>query len=143
MEVRDAMKAGKDTAIVATGGIEQNGPYLAAGKHNVVLRATTEAIARKLGDALVAPIVPFVPEGDIDPPTVHMRYPSTISVTEGTYRALLSKSACLQPRLSPDHPDRRQRREPEGDGGGGQRSEREVVRREDKNLLYQGILQLS
>jgi creatinine amidohydrolase/Fe(II)-dependent formamide hydrolase-like protein len=91
MEVRDAMKAGKLTAIVATGGIEQNGPYLVAGKHNVVLRATTEAIARKLGDALVAPIVPFVPEGDLDPPTEHMKYPSTIGVTEGTYRALLAE----------------------------------------------------
>ena len=97
MEVRDAMKAGKDTAIVATGGIEQNGPYLAAGKHNVVLRATTEAVVRNLGNALVAPIVPFVPEGDIDPPTLHMRYPSTISVTEGTYRALLTEiCGCLR-----------------------------------------------
>jgi creatinine amidohydrolase/Fe(II)-dependent formamide hydrolase-like protein len=90
MEVRDAMKAGKDTAIVATGGIEQNGPYLAAGKHNLILRLTTEAIARKLGNALVAPIVPFVPEGDIDPPTLHMLYPSTVGVTEGTFRALLT-----------------------------------------------------
>ena len=90
MEVRDAMKAGKDTAIVATGGVEQNGPYLVTGKHNVVLRGTTEAIARRLGNALIAPIVPFVPEGDIDPPTVHMKYPGTVSVTEETYRALLT-----------------------------------------------------
>lgn len=91
MEVRDALKAGKDTVILATGGVEQNGPYLVAGKHNVVLRATTDAIARKLGNALIAPIVPFVPEGEIDPPTDHMRYPSTISLTEGTYRALLTE----------------------------------------------------
>src|SRR5689334_15066229 len=63
LEVRDAMRAGKKTAIVATGGIEMNGPYLALGKHNYVLRATTEAIARQLGDALIAPIIPFVPEG--------------------------------------------------------------------------------
>lgn len=90
MEVRDAMKAGKDTVIIATGGIEQNGPYLVAGKHNVVLRATTEAIARKLGNALVAPIVGFVPEGDINPPTEHMKYPSTVSLTEDTYRRLLT-----------------------------------------------------
>ena len=97
MEVRDAMRAGKDTAILATGGIEQNGPYLVAGKHNIVLRATTEAMARRLGNALVAPIVPFVPEGDIDPPTDHMRYPSTISVTEGTFRALVAEiCACLR-----------------------------------------------
>jgi creatinine amidohydrolase/Fe(II)-dependent formamide hydrolase-like protein len=90
MEVRDALKAGKDTVLVATGGVEQNGPYLATGKHNVVLRGTTEAIARKLGNTLVAPIVPFVPEGDIDPPTLHMLYPGTISVTEQTFQALLT-----------------------------------------------------
>jgi creatinine amidohydrolase len=90
MEVRDAMRGGKDTVIVATGGIEQNGPYLVAGKHNVVLRATTEAIARKLGNALVAPIIGFVPEGDISPPTEHMKYPSTVSLSEDTYRRLLT-----------------------------------------------------
>jgi creatinine amidohydrolase/Fe(II)-dependent formamide hydrolase-like protein len=89
MEVRDAMAAGKKTIIVSTGGVEQNGPYLATGKHNVILRGTTEAIARKLGNALVAPIVAFVPEGDFDPPSLHMKYPGTISLTEDTYRALL------------------------------------------------------
>ncbi|MFN0199071.1 MAG: creatininase family protein [Planctomycetaceae bacterium] len=89
MEIRDAMRAGKDTVILATGGIEQNGPYLVTGKHQVVLRGTTESIARKLGDALVAPVIPFVPEGDIDPPSMHMKYPGTISLTEDTYRALL------------------------------------------------------
>jgi creatinine amidohydrolase len=89
LEVRDAMRAGKRTAIVATGGIEMNGPYLALGKHNYVLRATTEAIARQLGDALVAPIVPFVPEGDIEPATGHMRYPGTISLTADTFQRLL------------------------------------------------------
>jgi creatinine amidohydrolase/Fe(II)-dependent formamide hydrolase-like protein len=90
MEVRDALAAGKTTVIVATGGVEQNGPYLAAGKHNYILRATTQAIARKLGDTLIAPIVPFVPEGNIDPPSGHMRYPSTISVSEKTFQALLT-----------------------------------------------------
>lgn len=90
MEVRDAMRVGKDTVIIATGGIEQNGPYLVAGKHNIVLRGTTEAIARKLGNALVAPIIGFVPEGDIDPPGLHMLYPSTVGVTEDTYRRLLT-----------------------------------------------------
>src|SRR5437764_15357066 len=90
MEVRDALKAGKDTVLVATGGVEQNGPYLVTGKHNVVLRGTSEAIARKLGNALVAPIVPFVPEGDIEPPTLHMKYPGSISLTEETFARLLT-----------------------------------------------------
>jgi creatinine amidohydrolase/Fe(II)-dependent formamide hydrolase-like protein len=89
MEIRDAMKAGKTTVIIPTGGVEQNGPYLATGKHNYILRATTEAIARKLGNALVAPIVPFVPEGDIEPASLHMKYPGSISLTEETYHRLL------------------------------------------------------
>jgi creatinine amidohydrolase/Fe(II)-dependent formamide hydrolase-like protein len=90
MEVRDAIATGKTTVILATGGVEQNGPYLATGKHNYILRATTQVIARRLGNALVAPIVPFVPEGDIDPPSGHMRYPGTISVSESTFDALLT-----------------------------------------------------
>jgi len=89
LEVRDAVRAGKTTAIIATGGIEQNGPYLALGKHNYILQATTDRIARRLGNALVAPIVPFVPEGEIDPPAGHMRYPGTISVRAGTFEMLL------------------------------------------------------
>ena len=89
MEVRDALRAGKTTAIVGTGGVEQNGPYTATGKHNFVMRVTADAIARKLGNALVAPIVPFVPEGQHEPATGHMRYSGTISLTEDTYRALL------------------------------------------------------
>jgi len=93
LEVRDAMRAGKTTVIISTGGIEQNGPYLALGKHNVILRATTEAIARKLGDALVAPIIPFVPEGNVDPPSGHMKYPGTISLSRNTYKLLLTEIA--------------------------------------------------
>lgn len=93
LEIRDALRAGKNTVIIATGGIEQNGPYLVANKHNIILRATTEAIARKLGNALVAPIVAFVPEGDISPPTGHMKYPSTISLKEDTFRRLLTDVA--------------------------------------------------
>jgi creatinine amidohydrolase/Fe(II)-dependent formamide hydrolase-like protein len=90
MEVRDALDAGKTNVIVASGGIEQSGPYLATGKHDYILRATTEAIARKLGNTLVAPIVAFVPEGDIDPPSGHMRYPGTISVSSDTFQRLLN-----------------------------------------------------
>lgn len=93
MEVRDAMAAGKTTAIIATGGLEQNGPYLAIGKHNYVLDGACEGIARSLGDALCAPVVKFVPEGDIDEPSGHMRYPGTISLREETFEALLDDIA--------------------------------------------------
>jgi creatinine amidohydrolase len=90
MEVRDALAEGMTTVIVGTGGVEQNGPYVAAGKHNFVLSATTIAIAEELGDALVAPIVKFVPEGEIDPPSGHMRFHATISVRQETFEALLT-----------------------------------------------------
>ncbi|OLE82655.1 MAG: hypothetical protein AUF76_08610 [Acidobacteria bacterium 13_1_20CM_2_65_9] len=93
MDVRDALKAGKRTVIVSTGGIEPNGPWLALGKHNYVLRANCDAIARKLGNALCAPIVPFVPEGSIEPQSSHMLTVGTISLNEATFEALLTDIA--------------------------------------------------
>ena len=53
MDVRDALKAGKTTAIIPTGGMEPNGPWLVTGKHNYVLRTNCDAIARKLGERAV------------------------------------------------------------------------------------------
>jgi creatinine amidohydrolase len=90
MDVRDAMKAGKTTIIIPTGGMEPNGPWLALGKHNYILRVNCDAIARKLGDALCAPIVPFVPEGAIEPKSGHMSTAGTISLREETFQALLT-----------------------------------------------------
>ncbi|WP_428275693.1 creatininase family protein [Candidatus Palauibacter sp.] len=90
MEVRDALAEGMTTAIIGTGGIEQNGPYLASGKHNFVLQATAEAIARELGNALIAPVIKLVPEGSIDPPSGHMRYHATISVRQETFEAMIT-----------------------------------------------------
>ncbi|MGH7695931.1 MAG: creatininase family protein, partial [Gemmatimonadaceae bacterium] len=93
IEIRDALAAGKKTIIIPTGGIEQNGPYVAMGKHNVILRGQCESLARRLGNALCAPVVAFVPEGNFDPPSGHMRYPGSISLTEPTFRALLDDIA--------------------------------------------------
>ncbi len=89
MEVRDAIASGKTTAIVPTGGVEQNGPYLATGKHNTVLIGACEAIARELGNALCAPILKLVPEGDIDPPSGHMLFPGTLSLRQDTFERVL------------------------------------------------------
>ncbi len=93
MDVRDAMAAGKKTVIIPTGGVEPNGPWIALGKHNYVLRATCDAIARKLGNALCAPVVKFVPEGDIEARTGHMTSVGTISVEQSTYEALVTDIA--------------------------------------------------
>jgi creatinine amidohydrolase/Fe(II)-dependent formamide hydrolase-like protein len=93
MDVRDALKAGKTTAIISTGGMEPNGPWLVTGKHNYVLRTNCDAIARKLGNALCAPIVKLVPEGRIDPPSGHMLSPGTISLRQETFEAMLTDIA--------------------------------------------------
>ena len=93
MDVRDAVKRGKTTVIVSTGGIEPNGPWLALGKHNFVLKANCDAIARKLGNALCSPIVPFVPEGSIEPKSSHMLTVGTVSLEESTFEALLTDIA--------------------------------------------------
>jgi len=81
MDVRDALESGKTTALITTGGVEPNGPFLATGKHNFVLRTNCDAIARELGDALCAPVIKLVPEGNINPPSSHMTSPGTISMT--------------------------------------------------------------
>ena len=88
MEVRDLLKAGKTTALILTGGIEENGPYLTTGKHNNVLRVTGESIARSLGDALVAPIVTLEPG---NPERVRM--PGSVFLSADTYRAVLTDMA--------------------------------------------------
>ena len=84
MEVRDALADGKTTALILTGGIEENGPYLTTGKHNHVLRVMGESIARRLGDALIAPIVTLEPG---DPNAV--RTPGTVLLSRATYEAVL------------------------------------------------------
>ena len=93
MEIRDAIASGTSTVIIATGGIEENGPYLSIGKHNLILQAACPAIAEALGNALCAPTVKFVPEGNIDPPSGAMKYPGSISVSAETYEALLTDIA--------------------------------------------------
>lgn len=91
MEIRDLVKAGTTTIIIGTGGVEQNGPYVAGGKHNFVLQTVLPFIARAIPNSLIAPIVKFVPEGRIEPaPGGHMNYPGTISLEAATFEALLT-----------------------------------------------------
>src|SRR5437899_1216430 len=92
-ELATALNAGKTTIIVPIGGTEQNGPHMTLGKHNVRVNSLAERIASALGNALVAPVVAYVPEGSIDPPTEHMRFPGTISVPERAFEAVLEGAA--------------------------------------------------
>jgi creatinine amidohydrolase/Fe(II)-dependent formamide hydrolase-like protein len=93
IEVRDAVASGAVVALVPTGGSEANGPQLAIGKHNLIVRYCAGEIARRLGNALVAPVLSYVPEGDVDPPTANMVLPGTIGVSEPAFAAVLRGAA--------------------------------------------------
>ena len=93
VEVRDAQRAGKTTVIIPVGGTEQNGPHMALGKHNVRVHVLAGRIATTLGNALVAPVLAYVPEGNISPPTAHMRFTGTISIPDDAFMAVLHAAA--------------------------------------------------
>jgi creatinine amidohydrolase len=92
-EVRAEAKAGKSIILVPVGGTEQSGPHIALGKHNARVRILAGRIAEALGNALVAPVVAYVPEGSINPPAGHMRFPGTISVADDTFEKTLEAAA--------------------------------------------------
>ena len=92
-EVRDAIRSGKTAVLFPTGGTEQNGPHMVLGKHNFIMRYTAEKIARRLGNALVAPVLAYVPEGDLEPPSGHMRYPGTITLPREIFMKLAESAA--------------------------------------------------
>ena len=92
-ELRERIAAGATTALIPIGGTEQNGPHMVLGKHNVRALFLAERIAERLGNAIVAPAVAYVPEGRIDPPEAHMRYPGTLSIPEPAFEALLEGAA--------------------------------------------------
>jgi creatinine amidohydrolase len=94
-EVRDAIAAGKTTAIYYAGSTEQNGPGMALGKHVFIAHYLAPKIAAQLGNALVYPTMPFAPTGDwgrtgpgvIDPAKKdgHMRFAGSVNLSEETF----------------------------------------------------------
>ena len=92
-ELRDRIAAGATTVLVPIGGTEQSGPHIALGKHNARARVLAGRIAQRLGNAVVAPTIAYVPEGAIDPPAGHMRFAGTISVSDASFEALLEATA--------------------------------------------------
>jgi creatinine amidohydrolase len=92
-ELRDRIQAGDTAVIVPIGGTEQSGPDMALGKHNVRVHILAGKIAAVLGHTLVAPVIAYVPEGGVSPPTEHMRFPGTITVPDRTFEQVLESAA--------------------------------------------------
>jgi len=86
MEIRDAIRAGNTTALILTGGVESNGPYLASGKHNYSNQLMGESVAKALGGALIAPLVTLEPGNPSGEVTIGNTGPM---VSQETYTAWL------------------------------------------------------
>jgi creatinine amidohydrolase len=92
-ELQARIADGTTTVLVPIGGTEQNGPHMALGKHNVRVRLLAGLIALRLGNAVVAPVMAYAPEGSISPPVAHMRFTGTISMPESVFEAVLESTA--------------------------------------------------
>ena len=92
-EIRDAVAAGKKTAIIYAGSTEQKGPHMATGQHNVVARFAAGRIAETLGDALVYPTLPFAPTGDPIKRSGHMRFPGSVSLSAEIFSGVIREIA--------------------------------------------------
>ena len=91
-ELRDAIAAGTNTAVIMAGGIEQNGPHMAFVKHNLVARHVSGEVARRL-NGIAYPVIPFSPAGDPIEKTNHSRWPGTISVSSELFLGLVRQVA--------------------------------------------------
>jgi creatinine amidohydrolase/Fe(II)-dependent formamide hydrolase-like protein len=127
VEVKHAIQAGKTTALVYNGGTEQRGPQNVNGGHNMMARETARAIALKLGNAIVAPVLPFSPNNASAemPGTIGLSAPLFAQINEEIAEQLI-KSGFKNVVLMGDH-------------GGGQKDLKEVAAKLDQKYASQGI----
>src|SRR5437879_4385574 len=78
-EARDAIKSGKTAVLIFNASTEESGPHLVLGKHIFRARYLGERIARELGNALVAPVMPFAPTGE------EAKFPGTVNLSPETF----------------------------------------------------------
>jgi creatinine amidohydrolase/Fe(II)-dependent formamide hydrolase-like protein len=117
----------KTTAILFNGGTEQRGPQGVTGAHNFIAHATADEIARKLGNALVAPVIPYsINRANPNlPGTIGISGPVFAQINEEVTEQLIAngfKNVVLI-----------------GDHGGGQKELKEVAAKLDAKYAPQGI----
>jgi creatinine amidohydrolase len=126
-EVKEAIAQGKTTALVFNGGTETRGPQAVNGGHTFVAHAKVVAIARALGNAIAAPVLPFSPN------KANAELPGTIGLTPDTFKRINQeiaeqligngfKNVVLM-----------------GDHGGGQKQLAEIAKELDAKYAPQGI----
>jgi creatinine amidohydrolase len=127
-EIYEAIhEQGKTTAIIFDGGTEQRGPQGVTGAHSFIAHATADAIARKLGNALVAPVIPYsVNKAKAElPGTIGITGPVFAEINEQVAEQLIAngfKNVVLI-----------------GDHGGGQKEIKDVAAKLDAKYADKGI----
>ena len=128
LEVAEAMQKGKTTVLIYNAGPEQRGPHAVLGGHTLIVRRASVEIARQLGNALVAPVLPFSPADSFLKPkwpgTVSLPRPVFVAVNEAIVDSMVVngfKNIVLM-----------------GDHGGGQRELRELAKQLDQKYSPAG-----
>jgi len=81
-EVKQALAQGKTTALIFNGGTEQRGPQGVNGAHSLIGRVLGVEIAQKLGNAILAPVIPYSVN------KANGELPGTIGITGPIFAAL-------------------------------------------------------
>jgi creatinine amidohydrolase len=122
-------KQGKTTVLVINGGIEQRGPHAVLGGHSLTAKPQGIDIARKLGNALLAPIMPFsIAGGHLNPKTpgsVNVPGPVFAAINEAIVDSMVDngfKNIVLM-----------------GEHGGGQKELDEVAKKTNAKYSPQGV----
>jgi creatinine amidohydrolase len=126
-EVKKALSEGKTTVLIFNGGTEQRGPQGVNGAHTLISRVLAREIALKLGNALVAPVLPYSvnrANGEL-PGTIGIDGPLFAAINEQVAEQMIVngfKNVVLM-----------------GDHGGGQKELAEVAKKLDAIHSAQGI----
>src|SRR5687768_5392698 len=85
-DIGAAIAGGKRTVIIPSGAVEQHGPHLPLLTDSASASALALKLARRLGDALVAPTI-WMGRSDH-----HMGFPGTITLSPETFQGLYRDS---------------------------------------------------
>jgi creatinine amidohydrolase len=126
-EIEAAIRTGKTTVLIFNASTEASGPALALGKHIVRARYLGERIARELGNALLAPVMPFAPTTD------EKRFPGTVDLAAETFARVNEDVALSMAKAGFKYVVLM------GDHGDNQPSIKAVAARLDEKLRLQGV----
>lgn len=83
VELKQRLETGCPVAMLYNGGVEEAGPHLILGRHNIRIYKYGAELATAIGDAILLPVMPFAPS-DVK----QLPFAGTISLRPETYAAV-------------------------------------------------------